>query len=702
VLKVCDDIKAPLMKRLLSLAVGIVLGIGSASAQCNPGEVEVYIDVITDAYGYECYWELLPNGDACGGTGTIFSGGNGAVGCNGAAAQNQTPGGYGDNLTITEGPWCLTEGAFYDIEWIDDWGDDGLSFDVRVNGFTAYQFVGSGAGNVFTFEAADPSPYDVGVQAITMDRYVNAGAVDVKAKVKNFGTATLTDLDLVYTIDGGAAVTGTVTGLSLAPFEETTITHTVSWAASVNGSHTVQVTSGNINGSNADMNAANNVKSEDVIVGPGRDNVIDQYQILTPTFTVVADGSDGVAIPRDLEFHPNLPEKELWVLNKGTENSGGSTVTIWDAGEGSQTAALKSDGNAWHFMSLPTALAFSNNWNFGTAQGVWDANHQAGPTDDPFTGPSLWSSDPAIYAQPSGGNGSHLDMLHSSPYCQGMAHENDNAFWIFDGHSNDIVRYDFVDDHGPGNDDHSDAVVRRYLDFSVTKDPNDHISSHMVLDKATNWLYIVDHGNDRVMRIDITTGTVSGASPAYGPFEPMAEYSVVTGYAYEEVISSGLVEPSGIAIMEDRLLVSDHSNGDIIVYDVNTDPMVEMFRIQTGAAGIMGLEIGPNGHIWYVNATTNQVVRIDAVGLSVCDDCVEETTVSLYPNPATDVVHITSSQDLSNATVEVYDLAGKLVVQDRFSTTHSAQLNTSQLAPGVYSVVVRHAKVIETQTLVVQ
>lgn len=54
-------------------------------AQCRVGEVEVFIDVQTDAYGYETYWELLPSGNGCV-NGTIFFGGNTAVGCNGGAA----------------------------------------------------------------------------------------------------------------------------------------------------------------------------------------------------------------------------------------------------------------------------------------------------------------------------------------------------------------------------------------------------------------------------------------------------------------------------------------------------------------------------------------------------------------------------------------------------------------------------------------
>ena len=77
-------------------------------------------------------------------------------------------------------------------------------------------------------------------------------------------------------------------------------------------------------------------------------------------------------------------------------------------------------------MSLPSGISFSTNGNFATSPSVFDANHNGGT---PFTGPSLWSSDPSIYAQPSGGNGSHIDMLHENPNALGIESEEKNIFY---------------------------------------------------------------------------------------------------------------------------------------------------------------------------------------------------------------------------------------------------------------------------------
>jgi hypothetical protein len=122
------------MKQFISkitVAFFAIVGLGfTANAQCPTGEVEVFIDVATDTWGYELYWELVPTGQACGGT-TVFTGGNPTVGCAGGGLQIATgadPGAYGSSMTTTEGPFCLTIGQDYDIIAIDDWGDGGSSF----------------------------------------------------------------------------------------------------------------------------------------------------------------------------------------------------------------------------------------------------------------------------------------------------------------------------------------------------------------------------------------------------------------------------------------------------------------------------------------------------------------------------------------------------------------------------------------------
>jgi len=594
----------------MSLLLGFLIHSSFAVAQCETDEVEVTIVISTDDYGYEAYWQLFPASSTCG-TNTIATGGNLTIGCEGGGLEIQEPSGYGDNITVTEGPFCLTAGDSFSIFYVDDWGDGGFGFDVLVNGYqTASFYEPTGTDFTFTFDALEPLDYDMMLhhshRPYTFDEQ---GMKDIKGHIINKGKETITTCEIAYQVDDAPIQTHTFTGLNIPNQGEYHFSHpNESYIAA--GSHQLKIWINSLNGT-ADLNNANDTLTKNLVFSAGIPNIVDDYLTATPTISIIGTAADNLNGPTDLDFHPDLSRKELWTINKRTEANGGSMVIYFDAGQPTQTDETHIDGNAYHFMSLPTGMAFSLNGNWANAPGVFDANHNG---DEPFTGPSLWSGDLSIFAQPSGGNGSHLDMLHVNPECQGIASENDNVFWVFDGYNNDIVRCDFQADHGPGNHYHGDAIIRRYSEEAVQKDVNEKVVSHLVLDEKKEWVYVVDYGNQRVIRIDTKSGTPDG-TPTFGPYETYAEYSSVTGYTWETVVGNGLVEPAGIDIIEDRMLVSDYATGQIIVYDIASMPATELGRISTDAQGIMGIKIGPDGNIWYVDydANTVNVVKLNTV-----------------------------------------------------------------------------------------
>lgn len=681
------------MKRISISILSLLplLGFG----QCPAGESQVTIDILTDDYGYEAYWQLVPNGNNCG-TGTVFSGGNSAVGCSGGGANNQTPGGYANNTTINEGPWCLTQGNIYDIIYIDDYGDGGNTFNVNIDGFPLYSgFTGAGSPNsVFNFTVSPPLAYDFEGEKINNYSYLNTGNVDIKATFFNKSSNTINSFVYNYQIDNNPIVTQSISGQSIAPFTSLDFTHPTQWQASTNGTYTLKIWGSNLNG-NADMDLTNDTVTKIITIGPGIPNIIDSYIGINPIKTVIANSSNNIQVPRDLDFHPVLSRNELWVILKSTENLGGKTVKISNAGDIGQTALLQQDGNAYHFMSLPTAIAFSENENFATSPGVYDANHDGGA---PFTGPSLWSSDPTIYAQPSGGNGSHLDMLHESPYSMGIAYETDNVFWVNDGLNNTVVRYDFEGDHGPGNADHSNGIIRQYSGLGLVEDPTQHVVSHLVFDKLTGWLYIADTGNDRIVRLNTATGSNSGDLT---PHEPTAEYSNYTGFSSSNYITSGLTEPSGIDIVGNRMIVSDHTTGEIIIYDITGSNGVELGRIPTGTPGIMGIKIGPDGKIWYVNASTNQVIRLEPVNFVGIDE-LAVSTINIYPNPTNDIVNIDLFDvKFENSEMTIYNALGEEIYSIDEIEGNKIQINTSQWSKGIYTIQLKGINNIINQKLIV-
>jgi streptogramin lyase len=72
-----------------------------------------------------------------------------------------------------------------------------------------------------------------------------------------------------------------------------------------------------------------------------------------------------------------------------------------------------------------------------------------------------------------------------------------------------------------------------------------------------------------------------------------------------------LVDPCGIEVIGNRLFVSDNSTNKIIAYRLDTKE--ELARIQTTATSIKGIKVGPAGKLWYVDYSSNKVVRVDPV-----------------------------------------------------------------------------------------
>lgn len=328
-----------------------------------------------------------------------------------------------------------------------------------------------------------------------------------------------------------------------------------------------------------------------------------------PTFTEIAGIRDRVLDPQDLDFHPTR-ENELWVALKGTDRSGGSTLTISNAGLENQSGEWRRDGNAWHFMALVSSISFSKtNENFGTAANIQDANRQGGT----FAGPSLWSSDMRVYAQDPGVdengdrlNGSHLDMLHGSPYSLGIESDEDNAFWVVDAHNGHIAWYDFAEDHGPGYHDHSDGIVYRYDEMELGRDESG-IPAHVVEDDASGILFVCDPANKRVLWMNTLSGSIRESIPLIN--EPLASHQRMKDVEFGVFATENIQKPCGIEVHGDVVYVSDNATGEIIAFHKETKQ--ELARIATGAESIMGIKADKNGRLWYVDADANKVMRVD-------------------------------------------------------------------------------------------
>ena len=323
------------------------------------------------------------------------------------------------------------------------------------------------------------------------------------------------------------------------------------------------------------------------------------------TFTPIATAANGLKQPRDLAFNPMRPE-ELWVVSYDDD----SMLIISGAPGDARTYDKRIDGYALHFMEQVTAIdfgadatTFGKPGTFGTCGESRNTyNGQAAMND--FTGPALWSSDLTVFAkQNPNGLGSHLDMLHNTPLCMGIVHEEGNKYWAFNGLGGSIERYDFAEDDGIGNDDHGDGLTWRYGKGTVARVAN--VPSHLAWDAASSTLYIADTGNARIAKLDALSGTAGARVPTHET--PIQE---MDGAMIETVVDGDVQKPAGLELHDGLLYVTDNAASRILAFDLDG---VLVNYLDTGIAGgaLGGMNFGPDGKIYFVDMLGNRVLRID-------------------------------------------------------------------------------------------
>lgn len=324
-------------------------------------------------------------------------------------------------------------------------------------------------------------------------------------------------------------------------------------------------------------------------------------------------------IPTDLEFNPTRPS-ELWVVfrqqydgqpcRQQGDSSGcsllrGAVAIISGADQEQPDVLVKEDGNSWHFMRLVTSLAFAQDGTFATVGEDRTGNFHDSAVD--YMGPSLWSSDPDVFAVDFGRNGSHLDMLHATPYGMGIAHQKEHIFFAFNGQIGSVDAYDFKAPHEPGGEDHSDGELYRYAEGALLRQPG--VPSHMqFLDDGTT-LLIADTGNQRVVALDTDSGQLGEALDIVDG--QIADPRRITDARLSVLVEPGLVQaPSGLVVGPETFAVGDAATGAIHQFSFDGTPLGVL---QTGLPpwALGGLELGPDENLYLTRSDEASVLRIE-------------------------------------------------------------------------------------------
>lgn len=199
-------------------------------------------------------------------------------------------------------------------------------------------------------------------------------------------------------------------------------------------------------------------------------------------------------------------------------------------------------------------------------------------------------------------------------------------------------------------------------------------------------IYIADYGNNRIRRVDAVTGNISTVAG-----------TGVAGYSGNEgpAVNAKLVEPTGLFMSKrGNLYIADFGNN--VVRVVTPDGIIHTV-VGSGSTGFSGdggsalaaTMQGPTGvcvddseYLYIADIGNSAIRKVTPVYVGV-SDVKRSSTISVYPNPATDRLFLSGiDKGAKDAVIKIINTTGMVVYTGH---AHSGEpVDVSNLANGMY------------------
>ena len=129
-------------------------------------------------------------------------------------------------------------------------------------------------------------------------------AINIGTNVFNNGSTIINSLEMSYSINGGAPVTATISGLNIPPFGSGVVTHTTPWTPANGTAYSVSMTIGQVNAL-ADAVTTNNTISKSVFTFPS------PIIARTPLYEIFTSSTCGPCVAGNANFHTIVDPKPV-------------------------------------------------------------------------------------------------------------------------------------------------------------------------------------------------------------------------------------------------------------------------------------------------------------------------------------------------------------------------------------------------------
>ena len=235
------------------------------------------------------------------------------------------------------------------------------------------------------FAVFAPYNFDVAMESLNMPTTLglNNAPFTFEGTLRNYGGATITSATINYSVNGGTPVTESLSGLSIAPYDTYTWTHTTAWNPSTTGTYSVDFYALPINGT-FDQNTSNDTLSSAIEVIPSTtektilaesfiSSTTPMFSWYNPTYLNLIDSNNANSLNSritSVNYHMNWPQPN----NDPAYNSESFdrrmqldinvTPDIVLSGFNSSTNASPTQLELDEILSEPAIIELEANWGF--------------------------------------------------------------------------------------------------------------------------------------------------------------------------------------------------------------------------------------------------------------------------------------------------------------------------------------------------